>query len=199
MVTGGRGCQWWRGGKGATDGWRQYYNNNNIKKIIYLKNKKISLVSSIAHLFLPYIIPHFHQAVLPSIPSFSLQFSTSQSFSIKSLIFVEALLEVATQLGKKGWNRNMNLCNETVTVLPPKPDGDNKVLCNCSFPGDLNGSLQKLYRNYHTLNNCKQCFKLLHFYTLSTNSIVSACRSLWANYLSGNIPPEWAGTKLELL
>ncbi|KAJ6744418.1 hypothetical protein OIU79_030694 [Salix purpurea] len=45
---------------------------------------------------------------------------------------VEALLEVATQLGKKGWNRNMSLCNDTVTVLPQKPDGDNKVLCNCS-------------------------------------------------------------------
>ncbi|KAF9660928.1 hypothetical protein SADUNF_Sadunf19G0014700 [Salix dunnii] len=36
---------------------------------------------------------------------------------------VEALLEVATQLGKKGWNRNMTLCNDT--VLPPKP-ADNK-------------------------------------------------------------------------
>ncbi|KAF9660932.1 hypothetical protein SADUNF_Sadunf19G0015100 [Salix dunnii] len=100
---------------------------------------------------------------------------------------VEALLEVATQLGKKGWNRNMNLCNDT--VLPPKQE-DNKVVCNCSFPGgvchvvaiylkrqDLDGSLPKAIQ------------KLPHLKELS----------LWANYLSGNIPPEWADTKLELL
>jgi len=48
---------------------------------------------------------------------------------------VEALLEVAAQLGKKGWNRNTKLCNDT--ILPPKPDADNKVVCNCSFPGGV--------------------------------------------------------------
>uniref|UniRef100_A0A6N2LHL2 non-specific serine/threonine protein kinase n=1 Tax=Salix viminalis TaxID=40686 RepID=A0A6N2LHL2_SALVM len=96
---------------------------------------------------------------------------------------MEALLEVATQLGKKGWNRNMKLCNEIVTVLPPKQE-DNKVVCNCSFPGgvylksqDLNGSLPKAIQ------------KLPHLKELS----------LWANYLSGNIPSEWADTKLEIL
>ncbi|KAF9660929.1 hypothetical protein SADUNF_Sadunf19G0014800 [Salix dunnii] len=105
---------------------------------------------------------------------------------------VEALLEVATQLGKKGWNRNMTLCNvtDTFTVLPPKADADNKVICNCSFPGgvchvvaiylkrqDLDGSLPKAIQ------------KLPHLKQLD----------LWANYLSGNIPPEWADTKLEIL
>ncbi|KAG6737306.1 hypothetical protein POTOM_058820 [Populus tomentosa] len=101
---------------------------------------------------------------------------------------VEALLEVATQLGKKGWNRNMKLCNDT--ILPPKPDADNKVVCNCSFPGgvcrviaiylkrqDLDGSLPKAIEKLPQLKHL----------------------DLWANYLSGNIPPEWANTKLELL
>ncbi|KAH8481094.1 hypothetical protein H0E87_031137, partial [Populus deltoides] len=101
---------------------------------------------------------------------------------------VEALLEVATQLGKRGWNRNMKLCNNT--KLPLKPDADNEVVCNCSFPGgtchvvaiylkrqDLNGSLPKAIE------------KLPHLKHLD----------LWANYLSGNIPPEWANTTLELL
>ncbi|KAJ6744412.1 PROMASTIGOTE SURFACE ANTIGEN PROTEIN PSA [Salix purpurea] len=46
---------------------------------------------------------------------------------------VEALLEVATQLGKKGWNRNMNLCNQT--VLPDLDPDDDEVVCSCSFPG----------------------------------------------------------------
>uniref|UniRef100_A0A6N2KNV1 non-specific serine/threonine protein kinase n=2 Tax=Salix viminalis TaxID=40686 RepID=A0A6N2KNV1_SALVM len=95
---------------------------------------------------------------------------------------VEALLEVATQLGKKGWNPNMTLCNGT--------DVYNKVVCDCSFPGgvchvvgiylmkqDLDGILPKAIQ------------KLPHLKVLY----------LWANYLSGNIPPEWADTKLELL
>ncbi|XP_061944348.1 probable LRR receptor-like serine/threonine-protein kinase At1g07650 isoform X3 [Populus nigra] len=101
---------------------------------------------------------------------------------------VEALLEVATQLGKKGWNRNMKLCNDT--ILPPKPDDDNKVVCNCSFPGglcrviaiylkrqDLDGSLPKAIEKLPQLKHL----------------------DLWANYLSGNIPSEWANTKLEIL
>nr|TKS10183.1 putative leucine-rich repeat receptor-like serine/threonine-protein kinase [Populus alba] len=101
---------------------------------------------------------------------------------------VEALLEVATQLGKKGWNRNMKLCNDT--KLPPKLEADNKVVCNCSVPGepchvigiylkrqDLDGTLPKAIK------------KLPHLKHLV----------LWANYLSGNIPREWANTKLETL
>jgi len=54
-------------------------------------------------------------------------------FDLILIYAVEALLEVATQLGKKGWNRNMKLCNNT--KLPLKPDADNEVVCNCSFPG----------------------------------------------------------------
>nr|TKS05938.1 putative leucine-rich repeat receptor-like serine/threonine-protein kinase [Populus alba] len=101
---------------------------------------------------------------------------------------VGALLEVATQLGKKGWNRNMQLCNDT--ILPTEPDADNKVVCNCSFPGgachvvaiylkrqDLDGTLPKAIE------------KLPHLKHLD----------LWANYLSGKIPSEWANTKLEYL
>jgi hypothetical protein len=58
-----------------------------------------------------------------------------QTFFDLILIYaVEALLEVATQLGKKGWNRNMTLCNDT--ILPRKLEADNKVVCNCSVPGE---------------------------------------------------------------
>jgi hypothetical protein len=53
-----------------------------------------------------------------------------QTFFDLILIYaVEALLEVATQLGKRGWNRNMKLCNNT--KLPLKPDAENKVVCKC--------------------------------------------------------------------
>uniref|UniRef100_A0A6N2KNW7 Leucine-rich repeat-containing N-terminal plant-type domain-containing protein n=1 Tax=Salix viminalis TaxID=40686 RepID=A0A6N2KNW7_SALVM len=101
---------------------------------------------------------------------------------------VEALLEVATQLGKKGWNRNMNLCNDT--VLPPFPYANNEVVCNCSFPGGV-CHVVAIYLNGQDLDGSlpKAIQKLPHLKQLS----------LWANYLSGNIPPEWANTKLEIL
>uniref|UniRef100_A0A6N2K9N0 non-specific serine/threonine protein kinase n=1 Tax=Salix viminalis TaxID=40686 RepID=A0A6N2K9N0_SALVM len=111
-------------------------------------------------------------------------------FAQASFSGMEALLEVATQLGKKGWNRNMLTMKCNDTVLPLEPDADNEVICNCSNPGgvchvvaiylkrqDLDGSLPKAIQ------------KLPHLKQLS----------LWANYLSGNIPPEWADTKLEIL
>nr|TKS05946.1 hypothetical protein D5086_0000128080 [Populus alba] len=101
---------------------------------------------------------------------------------------VEALLEVATQLGKKGWNRNMKLCNDT--ILPPKLEADNKVVCNCSFPGGVCHVIA-IYLKMQDLDGTlpKAIEKLPHLKHLG----------LWANYLSGNIPPEWANTKLETL
>ncbi|XP_073263169.1 probable leucine-rich repeat receptor-like serine/threonine-protein kinase At3g14840 isoform X2 [Populus alba] len=95
---------------------------------------------------------------------------------------VEALLEVATQLGKKGWNRNMKLCNDT--------DADNKVVCNCSFPGEA-CHVVAIYLKRQDLDGTlpKAIEKLPHLKQLD----------LWANYLSGKIPPEWANTKLEYL
>ncbi|KAL3564751.1 hypothetical protein D5086_032797, partial [Populus alba] len=106
---------------------------------------------------------------------------------------VDALLEIATQVGKKDWNHNVDPCsNETSWVTPTssqRPMFDNKVVCNCSFGGvchivsislkgqDLAGSLPKSIVKLPYLTNL----------------------DLWANYLSGNIPPEWANTKLEIL
>ncbi|KAJ6296974.1 hypothetical protein OIU78_022656 [Salix suchowensis] len=101
---------------------------------------------------------------------------------------VEALLEVATQLGKKGWNRNMNLC--TTTDLPSFPDVNYKVVCDCSFPGGV-CHVVAIYLQEQDLDGIlpKAIQKLPHLKQLN----------LWANYLSGNIPPEWADTKLEIL
>ncbi|KAH8481096.1 hypothetical protein H0E87_031139, partial [Populus deltoides] len=106
---------------------------------------------------------------------------------------VDALLEIATQVGKKDWNNNVDPCiKETSWVTPPssqRPMFDNNVVCNCSFGvvchivsiflkgQDLAGSLPK------------SIVKLPYLTHLD----------LWANYLSGNIPPEWANTKLEIL
>ncbi|KAL9367368.1 hypothetical protein Peur_038567 [Populus x canadensis] len=105
-----------------------------------------------------------------------------------------ALLEIATQVGKRDWNNNVDPCsNETSWVTPTssqRPMFDNKVVCDCSFPGgvchivaiflkgqDLAGSLPKSIVKLPYLKNL----------------------DLWANYLSGTIPQEWASTKLEIL
>ncbi|KAG6737116.1 hypothetical protein POTOM_059889 [Populus tomentosa] len=107
---------------------------------------------------------------------------------------VDALLEIATQVGKRDWNNNVDPCsNETSWVTPTssqRPMFDNKVVCDCSFPGgvchivaiflkgqDLAGSLPKSIVKLPYLKNL----------------------DLWANYLSGTIPQEWANTKLEIL
>lgn len=107
---------------------------------------------------------------------------------------VDALLEIATQVGKRDWNNNVDPCsNETSWVTPTssqRPMFDNKVVCDCSFPGgvchivaiflkgqDLAGSLPKSIVKLPYLKNL----------------------DLWANYLSGTIPQEWASTKLEIL
>ncbi|KAF9666041.1 hypothetical protein SADUNF_Sadunf16G0187600 [Salix dunnii] len=106
----------------------------------------------------------------------------------------DALREIATQVGKMDWNYKVDPCsNETSWVTPTssqRPMFDNKVVCDCSFPGgvchivaiflkgqDLAGSLPKSIVKLPYLKNL----------------------DLWANYLSGTIPREWANTKLEIL
>ncbi|KAF3955626.1 hypothetical protein CMV_019170 [Castanea mollissima] len=107
---------------------------------------------------------------------------------------VKALREIAEQLGKKDWNTSVDPCINNTSWLTPKLDSrplyNNSLMCNCSYPDsvchvvalilvgqDLDGvpprSLVKLpYLTYLDLNR---------------------------NFLSGNIPHEWASTKLEYL
>ncbi|KAF2302934.1 hypothetical protein GH714_011345 [Hevea brasiliensis] len=83
---------------------------------------------------------------------------------------VQALQEVATQLGKKDWNFKVDPCSNDTSWKTPlskdRPYYANIVTCNCSYIGG-------------------ECH---------VESIV-----LTRNYLSGNIPSEWASTKLEFL
>ncbi|GLT54266.1 hypothetical protein SLA2020_274780 [Shorea laevis] len=108
---------------------------------------------------------------------------------------VEALREVATQLGKKGWNFSVDPCiNNDSSWATPKsnlmPLYNNSLICNCSIAAgvchvaqlflkgqDLDGVLP------HSLAN------------LSYLKMIDLNR----NYLTGIIPPEWASTKLEYL
>ncbi|KAF2304817.1 hypothetical protein GH714_038055 [Hevea brasiliensis] len=107
---------------------------------------------------------------------------------------VEALQEVATQLGKQDWNFKVDPCsNDTSWVTPiskDRPLYNNSVVCNCSDPQgechvvsiflkgqDLAGVLPRAIVKLPYLKNL----------------------DLTRNYLVVYIPSEWASTKLELL
>ncbi|XP_065878574.1 probable leucine-rich repeat receptor-like serine/threonine-protein kinase At3g14840 [Euphorbia lathyris] len=106
---------------------------------------------------------------------------------------VQALREIAEQMGKKDWNFSVNPCNDSNWQTPKSSDRplyNNTIRCNCttldgvchvvsiSLKGqDLAGVLPP------------SIVKLPHLKTLD----------FYKNYLSGNIPPEWASTKLEFI
>lgn len=54
-------------------------------------------------------------------------------------VAVEALQEIATQLGKKDWNFKIDPCSNDTNWLTPiskdRPYFSNRVICNCSFLG----------------------------------------------------------------
>ncbi|KAF2302939.1 hypothetical protein GH714_011404 [Hevea brasiliensis] len=103
---------------------------------------------------------------------------------------VQALQEVATQLGKKDWNFKVDPCsNDTSWKTPPSKDRPyyaNIVTCNCSYIG-VNVILLKAQDLAGVLP--RAIMKLPFLKKLD----------LTRNYLSGNIPSEWASTKLEFL
>lgn len=53
---------------------------------------------------------------------------------------VEALQEIATQLGKKDWNFKVNPCNDSSWITPAssqRPLYNNSIVCNCSNTGGV--------------------------------------------------------------
>ena len=54
---------------------------------------------------------------------------------------VDALKEIASQLGKKDWNFSLNPCdgnsNWNTSRRIDMPQYNNSVICNCSFPGGV--------------------------------------------------------------
>lgn len=63
-----------------------------------------------------------------------------------SLIYVvKALHEIAIQLGKEDWNFSVNPCDENdpnfsnwnTPRMAGRPQYNNSVICNCSYPGAI--------------------------------------------------------------
>ncbi|KAB1221472.1 hypothetical protein CJ030_MR2G028847 [Morella rubra] len=107
---------------------------------------------------------------------------------------VEALREIAMQLGKKDWNFNVDPCSNDSSWQTPKsslrPLYNNSLICNCSNP-DGGCHVVQLFLKGQDLAGAlpPSLVKLTYLKTID----------LTRNYLTGTIPPEWASTKLEYL
>nr|POE70750.1 putative leucine-rich repeat receptor-like serine/threonine-protein kinase [Quercus suber] len=112
---------------------------------------------------------------------------------------VKALVEIAEQLGKKDWNFNVDPCindsSWSTPKLAPKLDlrpvlYDNSLICDCSYPDSVCHVIA-LYLKGQDLAGVlpRSVVKLPYLKSLD----------LARNFLSGNIPHEWASTKLESL
>ncbi|TYH94483.1 hypothetical protein ES332_A12G044700v1 [Gossypium tomentosum] len=109
---------------------------------------------------------------------------------------LNALHEIAAELGKKDWNFSENPCNNKSSWFTPPPThgsqaiNNSTVTCNCSF---TNGEchIEVIYLVGQDLDSVlpPSLSKLLYI-----NTVI-----LHRNYLKGIIPHEWAALKLETL
>uniref|UniRef100_A0A2N9IPP1 non-specific serine/threonine protein kinase n=1 Tax=Fagus sylvatica TaxID=28930 RepID=A0A2N9IPP1_FAGSY len=107
---------------------------------------------------------------------------------------VKALVEIAAQVGKKGWNFKVDPCiNESSWATPKsnsRPLYNNSLICNCSYPHGACHVVQLFLKGQDLAGVLPPALvKLPYLKTID----------LTRNYLSGNIPREWASTKLEYL
>ncbi|KAM3700706.1 hypothetical protein ACJW31_05G119000 [Castanea mollissima] len=103
---------------------------------------------------------------------------------------VKALGEIAEQLGKKGWNMSVDPCINDSSWLTPKLDSrplyNNSLICNC--PGRVCHVVKLILRGQDLSGVLPRSLVKLPYLTYL---------DLNRNFLSGNIPHEWASTKLE--
>ncbi|KAL4627310.1 hypothetical protein ACB092_05G157500 [Castanea dentata] len=107
---------------------------------------------------------------------------------------VKALGEIAKQLGKKDWNTNVDPCINDPSWSTPKlgsrPLYNNSLICNCSYPDRLCHVVALIFKGQDLGGVLPRSLVKLHYLTYL---------ELSRNFLSGNIPHEWASTKLEFL
>ncbi|XP_031120627.1 probable leucine-rich repeat receptor-like serine/threonine-protein kinase At3g14840 isoform X2 [Ipomoea triloba] len=132
--------------------------------------------------------------LIPIILSFNPLFVEAQSGHLPP-DELNALKEIAKQLGKNDWDFSLNPCDNNSnwmtsnnTYMPPLYN--NTLICNCSFPGGI-CHVQTIILKGQDLQGVlpPSLVKLPFLKTID----------LTRNYLSGTIPPDWASTKLEYL
>ncbi|KAK4589546.1 hypothetical protein RGQ29_020210 [Quercus rubra] len=109
---------------------------------------------------------------------------------------VKALGEIATQLGKKDWNVNVDPCiNESSWLTPSskldsRPLYNNSLICNCSYPNSVCHVVGLFFEAQDLAGVLPRALVKLPYLKYL---------NLDCNYLSGNIPSEWAFIQLESL
>ncbi|KAJ9690791.1 hypothetical protein PVL29_013112 [Vitis rotundifolia] len=107
---------------------------------------------------------------------------------------VKALHEIAAQVGKKDWNFSLNPCDGNSSWSTPNtkemPLYNNSVTCNCSYPNGQCHVVEISLKGQDLAGVLPASLaKLPHLKMIDFS---------W-NYLSGNIPREWASMQLEFL
>ncbi|KAJ9690782.1 hypothetical protein PVL29_013107 [Vitis rotundifolia] len=106
----------------------------------------------------------------------------------------EALEEVAEQVGKKDWNFSLNPCDGNSNWSTPNrkemPLYNNTLTCNCSYPNGQCHVVQILLKGQDLAGVLPPALAKLPYL-----KIIDFTR----NYLSGNIPREWASLQLEYM
>uniref|UniRef100_A0A251S4X2 Putative leucine-rich repeat domain, L domain-like protein n=1 Tax=Helianthus annuus TaxID=4232 RepID=A0A251S4X2_HELAN len=103
---------------------------------------------------------------------------------------VQALRDIAKEVGKRDWNFSLNPCGNNSNWVTPNPTEtyNNTVQCNCSYPRGVCHVI-KIFLKGQDLDGVlpPSLAKLPYIKTID----------LTRNYLNGTIPPEWASTNLE--
>ncbi|XP_059596042.1 probable LRR receptor-like serine/threonine-protein kinase At1g07650 isoform X2 [Vitis vinifera] len=106
----------------------------------------------------------------------------------------EALEEIAEQVGKKDWNFSLNPCDGNSNWSTPnrkeKPLYNNTLTCNCSYPNGQCHVVQIFLKGQDLAGVLPPSLAKLSYL-----KIIDFTR----NYLSGNIPHEWASVQLEYM
>ncbi|XP_019190177.1 PREDICTED: probable leucine-rich repeat receptor-like serine/threonine-protein kinase At3g14840 [Ipomoea nil] len=107
---------------------------------------------------------------------------------------LNALKEIADQVGKKDWDFSLNPCGNNSNWLAPQsidtPLYTNNLTCDCNFPAGICHVRLINLRGQDLQGVLPPALVKLPFLKRI---------DLNRNYLSGTIPPEWASMKLELV
>ncbi|XP_031120723.1 probable LRR receptor-like serine/threonine-protein kinase At1g07650 [Ipomoea triloba] len=107
---------------------------------------------------------------------------------------LNALKEIANQVGKKDWDFSLNPCGNNSNWLAPQsidtPLYTNNLTCDCNFPARICHVLRINLKGQDLQGVLPPALVKLPF--LKTIDLTR-------NYLSGTIPLEWASMKLELI
>ncbi|KAG6692160.1 hypothetical protein I3842_10G099600 [Carya illinoinensis] len=113
---------------------------------------------------------------------------------------VEALKQIAAELGKKGWNFHVDPCSNDASWATPKLEPrtyKNSIKCNCVDPGGV-CHVVGLFLTGQDLSGVLPTSLFggpIHLYPHPSIFLIDLSR----NYLTGTIPSQWTSLKLEVL